>query len=89
LKGVYQYNTWVGAIAGLTIILGAVYMLRLVQKSMFGITSRITEGFADLYFSEKIVLFSLSFMVIWLGIAPNMFLKLTEPAVNQLLSIIK
>jgi len=89
LKGVYQYNAWIGAIAGLTIILGAVYMLRLVQKSMFGITSRITEGFVDLYLSEKIVLFSLSFMVIWLGIAPNMFLKLTEPAVSQLLSIIK
>ena len=89
LKGVYQYNAWIGAISGLTIILGAVYMLRLVQKSMFGITSRITEGFADLYFTEKIVLFSLSFMVIWLGIAPNMFLKLTEPAVSQLLTNLK
>jgi NADH-quinone oxidoreductase subunit M len=89
LKGVYQYNAWVGAIAGLTIILGAVYMLRLVQKSMFGITSRITEGFADLYLSEKIVLFSLSFMVIWFGVAPNMFLKLTEPAVTQLISNLK
>jgi NADH-quinone oxidoreductase subunit M len=89
LKGVYQYNAWVGAVAGLTIILGAVYMLRLVQKSMFGITSRITEGFADLYLSEKIVLFSLSFMVIWFGVAPNMFLKLTEPAVSQLISNLK
>jgi NADH-quinone oxidoreductase subunit M len=89
LKGVYQYNAWAGAIAGLTIILGAVYMLRMVQKSMFGITSRITEGFADLTLSEKVVLFPLSFMVIWLGIAPNMFLKFTEPAVTQLLSIIK
>jgi NADH-quinone oxidoreductase subunit M len=89
LKGVYQYNAWAGFIAGLTIILGAVYMLRMVQKSMFGITSKITEGFADLTLSEKVVLFPLSFMVIWLGIAPNMFLKLTEPAVTQLLSIIK
>jgi len=89
LKGVYQYDAWAGAIAGLTIILGAVYMLRMVQKSMFGITSRITEGFTDLTLSEKAVLFPLSFMVIWLGIAPNMFLKLTEPAVSQLLSIIK
>jgi NADH-quinone oxidoreductase subunit M len=89
LKGVYQYNAWIGAVAGLTIILGAVYMLRMVQKSMFGITSRITDGFSDLTFSEKVVLFPLSFMVIWLGIAPNMFLKYTEPAVNQLLSIIK
>ena len=89
LKGVFQYNAWAGAIAGLTIILGAVYMLRMVQKSMFGITSRITEGFTDLTLSEKVVLFPLSFMVIWLGIAPNMFLKLTEPAVSQLLSIVK
>ena len=89
LKGVYQYNAWAGAIAGLTIILGAVYMLRMVQKSMFGITSRITEGFADLTLSEKAVLLPLSFMVILLGVAPNIFLKLTEPAVTQLLSIIK
>jgi len=89
LKGVFQYNAWAGAIAGLTIILGAVYMLRMVQKSMFGITSKITDGFADLTLSEKVVLFPLSFMVIWLGVAPNMFLKLTEPAVSQLLSIVK
>ena len=86
LKGVYQYNAWAGAIAGLTIILGAVYMLRMVQKSMFGITSRITEGFADLTLSEKAVLLPLSFMVILLGVAPNIFLKLTEPAVTQLLA---
>ena len=89
LKGVYQYNAWAGAIAGLTIILGAVYMLRMVQKSMFGITSKITDGFTDLTVSEKAVLFPLSFMVILLGIAPNIFLKLTEPAVNQLLSNLK
>ncbi|MEA5137647.1 complex I subunit 4 family protein [Arcicella rigui] len=89
LKGVYEYNVWIGAVAGLTIILGAVYMLRMVQKSMFGVTSGITEGFADLTFNEKIVLFPLSFLVIALGVAPNIFLKVTEPAVSQLLSIIK
>lgn len=89
LKGVYEYNVWIGAVAGLTIILGAVYMLRMVQKSMFGSTSSITEGFADLTFNEKIVLFPLSFLVIALGVAPNIFLKVTEPAVSQLLSIIK
>lgn len=88
LKGVYEYNVWIGAVAGITIILGAVYMLRLVQKSMFGITSRITEGFQDLTFSEKAVLFPIAFLVIALGIAPNAFLHITEPAVSQLLTII-
>jgi NADH-quinone oxidoreductase subunit M len=88
LKGVYEYNAWAGAIAGLTIILGAVYMLRLVQKSMFGNTTSLTEGFTDLTFSEKATLLPLAFMVIWFGLAPNTFLTVSEPAVAQLLTLI-
>lgn len=88
LKGVYDYNVWIGAVAGLTIILGAVYMLRVVQKSMFGNKTAFTEHFADLSFSERAVLFPLAFMVFWIGLYPNSFLKLTEPAVSNLLQII-
>jgi NADH-quinone oxidoreductase subunit M len=89
LKGIYTYNVWFGAVSGLTIILGAVYMLRMVQKSMFGETSKLTQGFADLALHEKMTLFPLAFMVIWFGIAPNTFLPIIEPAVKQLLTIIK
>jgi NADH-quinone oxidoreductase subunit M len=88
LKGVYETNIWMGAVAGLTIILGAVYMLRLVQKSMFGAKSAFTEHFADLSFSERAVLLPLAVMVFWMGLYPNSFLKLTEPAVNNLLQMI-
>jgi NADH-quinone oxidoreductase subunit M len=88
LKGVFEYNYWAGAIAGLTIILGAIYMLRLVQKAMFGRSKSITENFTDLSFSEKATLLPIALLVIVLGIAPNFLLKLTEPAVNQLITII-
>jgi NADH-quinone oxidoreductase subunit M len=88
LQGVYQYNTWLGIIAGTTIILGAVYMLRLFQKSMFGSTNQLTESVADLDLSEKMVLLPLVIMVIWMGLLPNTFLKLTEPAVANLIQII-
>ncbi len=88
LKGVFEYNLWAGAVAGLTIILGAIYMLRLVQKSMFGTETKFTENFADLTFLEKATLLPIAVMVIVFGIAPNMLLKLTEPAVLQLLNII-
>jgi NADH-quinone oxidoreductase subunit M len=77
-----------GAIAGTTIILGAVYMLRLFQKSMFGNKSSFTEHFADLSFSERAVLLPLTVMVFWMGLYPNSFLKLTEPAVSNLLQMI-
>src|SRR5690606_36613304 len=36
LKSLYSLNIWHAAFAGLTLILGAVYMLRLFQKSMLG-----------------------------------------------------
>ncbi len=88
LKGVYEYNVWAGAIAGLTIILGAIYMLRLVQKSMFGNENDRTSSFYDLTFSEKATLLPIALLVIVMGVAPNYLLKLSEPAVNQLLSII-
>lgn len=88
LKGVFEYNIWAGALAGLTIILGAIYMLRLVQKSMFGNASNLTENFTDLSLSEKATLLPIALLVIILGIAPNLLLKLTEPAVNQLITLI-
>ena len=88
LQGVYESNVWIGAIAGTTIILGAVYMLRLFQKSMFGNKSSFTEHFADLSFSERAVLLPLAVMVFWMGLYPNSFLKLTEPAVSNLLQMI-
>ena len=88
LSAVFQYNAWIGAIAGLTIILGAVYMLRLFQKSMFGTKSELTLEFKDVNLTESAVLIPLVLMVFWIGIYPATFLKLTEPAVIQLLKFI-
>lgn len=88
LSGVFQYNGWFGAVAGLTIILGAVYMLRMFQGVMFGTKSELTENFADLSLNEKAVLIPLVVMVFWIGLFPNTFLSISEPAVHNLLSII-
>ena len=89
LAGVFQYNNYFGAIAGLTIILGAVYMLRMFQGVMFGTKSEATENFSDLTFNEKAVLIPLVIMVFWIGLFPNTFLSISEPAVINLLSIIQ
>lgn len=88
LSGVYQYDGWLGAIAGLTIILGAVYMLRMFQGVMFGEKSAAAAGFGDLTGTEKLVLIPLVVMVFWIGLHPNTFLNLTEPSVGHLLGII-
>ncbi len=89
LNGVYQYNAWVCAFAGLSVILGAVYMLRSYQSIMLGETNIITSSFAPLAGSEKTVLIILCAAIIAFGIYPKPLLDITEPAVIKLVEGIK
>ena len=89
LKSVFDYQMTLGIVAGITIILGAVYTLRLIQKSMFGNVSRITKDFEDLQAAEKWVLIPLCALVILGGIFPNVVLSFSEATVGQLAELIK
>ena len=86
LSGVFKYNAWAGAIAGTTIILGSLYMFRMFQRSMLGERTGFTETLRDLSGTELAVLAPLVIMVIWIGIFPNSFLSISEPAITQLLA---
>jgi NADH-quinone oxidoreductase subunit M len=85
LYSVYTYNIWFGAIAGLTIIFGAVYMLRMYQKIMLGSTNDLTIGFSDIKGTEKIVLYSICILVVVMGVYPKPILQLSEASVQHLL----
>jgi NADH-quinone oxidoreductase subunit M len=85
LMGVYQYNIWAVAFAGLTIIFGAVYMLRMYQHVMLGKTNDVTIGFADIKGSEQLVLVVICALIIILGVYPKPILHLSEASVQQLL----
>jgi NADH-quinone oxidoreductase subunit M len=88
LMGLYQYNLWAAAIAGLTIIFGAVYMLRAYQHIMLGESTKATAAFTDLDFTEKMVLYTICGLIILTGVFPQPILNLTEPAVNSLLQVV-
>jgi len=85
LMGVYQYDIWAVVFAGLTIIFGAVYMLRMYQQVMLGQTNDLTAGFADIKGSEQLVLVIICAMIIVLGVYPKPILHLSEASVQQLL----
>ena len=76
------------AVAGLTIILGAVYMLSAYQKISLGEANKQTEKFADLTLSEKWVLIPLVLMIFWIGIYPDFFLGIAEPSIKALRDVI-
>ena len=88
LKGVFDFNTTLGVLAGLSIIFGAVYMLRLFQKTMFGPVTERTEKLTDLEGTEKLTLYVLAGLVLFMGVFPNYLLSISEPAVKQLLELI-
>jgi NADH-quinone oxidoreductase subunit M len=88
LHGVFTYNHYLGLAAGFTIIFGAVYMLRMFQKSMFGMPSARTESFADLNSTESLVFIPLVVLIFWIGIYPQTFLKVTEPSVVSIMKYI-
>lgn len=85
INSLFQYKPALGAIAGVTIILGAVYMLRTFQKSMSGETNSRTASFIDLTGQEKLVLYPVVLLIIIIGIYPAPLLEISESAVNTLL----
>jgi NADH-quinone oxidoreductase subunit M len=86
INGVFQYQAIMAAVAGLTIILGAVYMFRAYQRTVLGETSVATDSFFDLTVTEKAVIIPLLIMVILIGVYPNMLLKVSEPAILKIIA---
>jgi NADH-quinone oxidoreductase subunit M len=89
INGVYQYSAWMAAFAGLTVILGAVYMLRSYQSIMLGETNAVTYVFPPLEGYEKVVLFILCGTIIIFGVYPKPLLDIAEPSVIKLVDDFK
>ena len=96
LNGLYQYaamkgSLWVLVLAGLTVILGAVYMLRSYQTMMLGESKTVTangvrqEGFSDLDLNEKIMLITISALVLIMGVYPKPLIDIVTPAIQEVL----
>ncbi len=88
INSLVQYQIVIGSVAGITIILGAVYMLRTFQKAMSGETNKVTSGFIDLTTQEKLVLFPMVVLIIAIGVYPTPLLDISEAAVNNILVIV-
>ncbi|WP_437919231.1 complex I subunit 4 family protein [Sphingobacterium sp. LRF_L2] len=89
LKGVFDYGIWYAFFGGLTLILGAVYMLRFYQKAMLGPLDEKYETVVDIKGYEMVLLSILVFFTLFLGIYPKAILQLSEAAVTNLLNQIK
>jgi NADH-quinone oxidoreductase subunit M len=80
--GMFKFNIVFTAVAGLSIILAAVYTLNMVQKVFYGETNAVTQAVHDISFSQKLVLAILVLFIFVFGVFPQPLLDLTKEFAN-------
>jgi NADH-quinone oxidoreductase subunit M len=84
LVGAFQVNAWWGILAATGVVLGAIYMLWMLQRVFFGeVTNEKNLGLKDLTPREVLVFLPILVMIFWMGVYSKPFVSRMEPAVTQ------
>jgi len=90
LLGAFRSNMLYGVLASTGVILGAVYMLWMFQRVMFGkITKEENTGLTDLTKRESAILCSIVFFVFLMGLYPGAFLRKMDASATGYLKFLQ
>ncbi|MEW6195831.1 MAG: NADH-quinone oxidoreductase subunit M [Bacteroidota bacterium] len=86
-KSIVLNSWWFTAFAASGVIFAAVYLLWMYQRVVFGEVKNqeLASHLTDMNVREFIVLIPIFVFVVWIGIYPNTFLKLTEVSTQTIL----
>jgi NADH-quinone oxidoreductase subunit M len=77
-NGLFQYNMWMAAVAGISVILAAVYTLNMVQKILYGPLVPLTAQAQEPGIQVRWVLGVIAAIVLLLGIYPQPLIELVK-----------
>ena len=83
-NGLFQYNPWMAALAGISVVLAAIYTLNMVQKVAYGEISDATNKMQLPNKSAQMVLIVLLVIVFFTGVYPQPLFDLTADTLTQL-----
>jgi NADH-quinone oxidoreductase subunit M len=87
LAGSYRSLGWPAALATFGVVLAALYLLKLVQRLLWGpLTKEANRTLADLGGREVLALAPLCLLMLWIGAVPQTFLKPSEQALAATLA---
>jgi len=89
LMGGFSKYPVLGAVAVSGVVLGAMYMLSLYRRVIFGPLNPENENLADLNATEKLVFAPLLILVFVIGVYPQPLLDVTAPAAEQTVAQIR
>ena len=86
LSGTFQRHPWAGVIGTVSIVLAALYMLIVYQRTMTGPTADSVRGMVDLNGREKFAVVPLIALIVVLGFFPKPLLDVINPTVADTLT---
>lgn len=86
LVGTFSRYQWAAVFATLGIVLAAVYILWLYQRTMTGPTNERTAGMPDLRLREGLILAPLFALLVVLGVAPKPLLDVIDHSATETLT---
>ena len=86
-NALFQSNVWYAAVAGLSIIFGAVYTLRMIQHIFFGEKTEHADTVRALPAGTVLSLSLITILIFAGGLFPSLFFQLTEDSVTMLIKL--
>jgi NADH-quinone oxidoreductase subunit M len=85
-KSTVLNSWWFTVFAATGVIFAAVYLLWMYKKVVFGeVTNANMNSVTDLNFREKLILVPIFIFIVWIGIYPSTFLKVSEKSSEKVI----
>ena len=83
-SGLFKFNVWFAAIAGISIILAAVYVLKMVQQVFYGESNALTAKIKDIGLNQQLALGIIVVFIFVLGVYPQPVFDLAKETVTAI-----
>lgn len=84
---VTAYSTIYTVLAGICIILAAIYTLNMIRKIFYGETVALTASARDISLTEKLALGAIVVLILWIGVYPQPVLNITNDITDSILKM--
>ncbi|AJC50280.1 complex I subunit 4 family protein [Coxiella endosymbiont of Amblyomma americanum] len=85
LLSTFKTGFWITFLAAATLIIGAVYTLRMYKRVFYGPLNVSVVQLVDVRLTEKIIFTLTTMAIIWIGLYPNILLNVLHTTSNYLL----
>lgn len=85
-NGLYQMKPWIAALAGVSIILSAIYTLNMVKNVFYGEVAVAVNSFSDINKTQIVMLTVISLLIFVIGVYPTPYFSMISETVGLILN---